>query len=257
MSQINLISSNIRFDNPHDGKNQWKNRIDLLTSTLLDFSPDIICTQEGRETQLRELESSLGNYKLIDENREWMEQRMYPCIYLKNTSFSLLRSGDIWLSETPLVPGSISFNSAFPRLATWCELMHSTGKSLIVVNVHLDHILESTRVSQINVLLTEINSINTSNLPIILCGDFNSSPDDEVRKNINIKKPKLYDPWMRKNLPEESSHHRFDGRQEIGHRIDWILIDNSISCSEIYLDKAHSNGLFPSDHFPLKAKLNL
>ena len=80
---------------------------------------------------------------------------MYPSLFVRSEQMSVKKSGDIWLSETPLIAGSKSFKSAFPRLCTWASVMwfqvegdKSKGEPLFIVNCHLDHVLEETRIRQ-------------------------------------------------------------------------------------------------------------
>lgn len=253
--QIKIISANIRFENANDGTNCWSNRLPLLQKVFTEFSPHILATQEGREQQIKSLAAALP-LKLVEHHREWIAERMYPCLYVNEEFVNVLNSGDIWLSETPHVKGSVSFKSAFPRLCTWMHIFHYESKQeYIVINTHLDHILEETRCEQINVLIKEINLINHKNLPLILIGDFNDSPYGHVRKIID-QKLFLKDPWQEKQRPEETTHHAFRGEKAAGgERIDWILVSNEFEVLDIKLDKRSFNDIYPSDHYPLLATL--
>lgn len=243
---ITVISSNIRFDNPADGVNQWSKRKDHLAKTLLSHSPLIIGTQEGREPQLREMGNLLPGYSLHDLNREWLSERMYPSFFVKEKTVTVLDSGDFWLSETPHIPGSCSFESAFPRLCTWIKVeIHQT--SLLVANVHLDHVKLSTRLEQVRVLSEEIRKIK-KNEKLIILGDFNDSPQSVLRNHLLSNFPTLFDPWRE---PEESSHHPFTGDHPDGSRIDWILIEDQFKNSKIKMLKDSHQGYWPSDHFPI------
>lgn len=246
---LRTASANIRFDNPADGDHDWSGRRNILANLLNDFAPHVIGTQEGREPQLRDLEGLLLNHKLVDLNRGWIDERMYPCIFINPAQVNVVDSGDIWLSETPYVAGSKSFESAFPRLCTWIKATHIESKTnFFYVNVHLDHILSSTRASQIQVLINETAKINTEKYPMIITGDFNESPFEEVREKINSQ-TSLYDPWIEKSLKEETSFHKFDGVNPEGSRIDWILADSFFKAEDIRLEKSDQRGIYPSDHF--------
>lgn len=250
--RLKIISSNIRYDNPEDGKHSWENRRPLLQKIFHDFHPDILGTQEGRESQIKSLSKSL-HFKLIDGHRKWIEERMYPCLFVNEERILVHKSGDIWLSKTPHISGSKSFKSSFPRLCTWMQITHlGTHQDYFVVNTHLDHVLEETRIHQANVLVREVQKINMRNLPLILLGDFNDSPKGEIRK-ILLENLDLIDPWIELGHPEETSHHAFKGEKEEGDRIDWILIPHSFMVEEIQLEKKSFNDIFPSDHYPLLA----
>ena len=250
--QLKLISSNIRFENAHDGIHSWENRCPLLLKIISDFHPDILATQEGREIQIKSL-ANLLPLKLIETHRTWIDERMYPCLYINEEQIKIKESGDIWLSETPMVPGSFSFNSAFPRLCTWMEVTHLVNnQDYFVVNTHLDHVLAETRLLQINVLIREIKILNLKNLPLILMGDFNDSPKSGVRNSL-LNSFDLKDPWLEAGHPEETSHHGFQENKNSGDRIDWILIPQAFAVEKIHLEKSSYNGIFPSDHYPLLA----
>jgi endonuclease/exonuclease/phosphatase family metal-dependent hydrolase len=251
---MNLISANIRFDNPLDNENAWKNRRTLLAKCLKEFEPDIVGTQEGRKDQLKDLSSLLTNLKMADSHRNWIPERMYPTIFYNPKTVTLKETGDIWLSKTPYEDGSKDFDSLFPRLFTYLKGTHEE-KEFFLVNVHLDHLKETTRASQIKVLLEELKKKAPAR--IILLGDFNEGPTGMVRAILKRELPDIYDPWIKLSFPEEGSHHKFKGILEDAQRIDWILLDKSISCENIFFDKSNENGIYPSDHFPLKAQIIL
>lgn len=243
---MKIMTSNIRFDNPKDGIQNWNERKIILKKIIETENPDLIGTQEGRWPQLLDLSRILPEYSLFSPHRNWIFERMYPCFFLKLNKFKIIRSGDIWLSETPDVAGSHSFNSTFPRLCTWLET-----DSSFFINTHLDHIKSTTRDEQIKTLINEVNKIKPTAKPIILMGDFNDGPDSNVRQILNAEW-KLADTW--KNL-EESSHHEFCGEKKDGKRIDWILIDKSLNFKNTKMIKTQENGIYPSDHFPIVTEL--
>jgi len=249
--ELNLLSSNIRYANPADGKNDWEFRRPMLLSLIENCGPDVLGTQEGREEQIRSLALGLKSLTLVEGHRQWISDRMYPCLFINTKKFEILRSGDIWLSDTPAVAASKSFESAFPRLCVWAEVqLKNTEMKFMLVNTHLDHVLQDTRKMQAQVLINQVRNINK--LPVILMGDFNESPTtfikEELEANLGLK-----DPWIEKNLAEETSHHSFQGVGAGGDRIDWILVPNSFEIKAIELVKTSFEGAYPSDHFPLFA----
>ncbi len=253
-----LISCNIRFDNPGDKENSWNYRKNLLVNTLKNHSPLLIATQEGRFDQLNELNTLLADYELIDSHRSWIKPRMYPSFFIKKNFIHVLKSQDIWLSETPDVAGSSSFNSAFPRLMTWIKIqLNHTNEKFFIVNTHLDHVNQETRIHQIKVLCHELMKIRDDDSKIIIMGDFNDPPEGPVRSVILEYFPTLIDSWKLFNSLEETSHHAFNGEDQNGSRIDWILTDQNLKIKNCFMDKTHDNGRFPTDHFPIVCKFIL
>lgn len=255
--KLSLITCNIRFDNPADGDNAWPHRRDLLIETLLKYSPDVIATQEGRYGQLVNMAALLPDYELIDSHRSWIKERMYPSFFIKKRKFEVIKSEDLWLSETPLIAGSRSFDSAFPRLMTWVKVqpINSEDKFLFV-NTHLDHIKTETRLNQVNVLAREIRRFWKEDSDLIIMGDFNDSPDSEVRKLLEKEFPGLQDTWKLFNPTEETSHHAFTGEMQNGSRIDWILVDSRLKVENCLMDKTQKDGKYPTDHFPIVCSIS-
>lgn len=252
-----VISANIRFANIEDGAHDWCYRKNFLSECLLAYCPDLIATQEGREGQLRELHSLLPGFSLLENHRQWIPERMYPCFYYNSDTIKPLRQIDYWLSEKPTEPESKSFGSLFPRLAIFCEFKFvNNGKNFIAVNCHLDHGNETTRTAQAKVLLEQLALFNQNQLPVLLMGDFNSGPGGPTHGLLleNCHQS-IKDPWIEHNLPECPSTHRFGTSAPRPERIDWILIPKTWGCREISMDKSARNGVFPSDHYPVKATL--
>lgn len=250
---IRVMSTNIRFENPLDKENDWPSRKEFLASLIIGNDPDLLGTQEGRRPQLLELDKLLNDYELVCSHRDWITERMYPCIFIKKGKFTVLKSGDKWLSETPDIAGTKSFDSAFPRLMTYAVLEDkSSGLYLLYVNCHLDHIKEATRLEQIKVLSNEILKIQDEwKVPLIISGDFNTSPFSDVRKTLETNVSNLRDPWFDLGFEEETSFHKFDGKDPDGSctRIDWILHQSPFKTNSIKMIKDHDDGLYPSDHF--------
>jgi endonuclease/exonuclease/phosphatase family metal-dependent hydrolase len=252
-----LVSSNIRFDNPADGANAWPQRRSLLAETLLAHAPDVIATQEGRFAQLKDFETILPGYEIVDQHRSWIKERMYPTFFVRKNAFEILRSEDVWLSETPEVAGSASFGSAFPRLMTLLRLQpKGSDVNIVFVNTHLDHVKPETRAAQVEVLVRETRRHLSPAAALVVMGDFNDAPTSGVRRIITDAFPALVDAWGACNEIEETSHHAFTGECQNGARIDWILVDRTLGIESCFLEKRTVDGRYPSDHFPVVCRLS-
>lgn len=246
---FSLVTANIRFDNPNDGHNRWGNRRAALTALLRRLEPDFIATQEGWHRQIDDIDSDLPDHRLADDHRSWIEDRMYPCIFYRQNRVELLESGDIWLSKTPDEPGSSSFGSSFPRLATWVRVRAGSGRYL-VANMHLDNSTDAVRRSQSLVARTVLADHLNAGDYLVLMGDFNEAPGGGVADAL-AQLGELYDPWIASKLPERGSYHAFAGESFEHDRIDWILLDRRLRYESIELDRSKIDGRYPSDHFPV------
>ena len=252
--KLHVASSNIRFDNPQDrDRGQgWNQRKKVLAQRIQAFNPLLLGTQEGRRPQLQDLQSLIG-LNMADAHRPWLAERMYPSLFF-HPSLTLKQSDDIWLSQTPRIPGSKSFNSTFPRLATWARFEWQQ-RLFVMANLHLDHQQPATRLEQIKVFTQEIKKVYR-NLPLLVSGDFNEGPQGAVYQWVT-EELSLVDPWTICRHPERSSHHKFNGDIRNGERIDWILTSRHFAPGNIFFDIHSQNQVFPSDHFPLFASLEL
>ena len=257
METLKIATTNIRFENPDDLENNWPKRKYIWAQIIKNHNPAIFCTQEGRQPQLKSILNLFKKYHLSFDSRPWISERMYPSVYY-HQDYSVIDSGDKWLSKTPDSPGSKSFGSMFPRLMNYSLLQkNNTSLKFYLFNCHLDHMDSNTRKEQAKVLVQEIKKINNQNLPQIICGDFNEGPNKSVREVLNQSGLEMVDPWISLKLPEDGSHHKFDGNNESNERIDWILCSKHFSPKKISLVKDHIDGMFPSDHFPVVAELEI
>ena len=253
---LTLISSNIRFDNPADGSLAWPHRRSFLAELLRSHQPDIIGTQEGRRPQIEDLAGLLPDHNLSAQGRQWIEERMYPCLFFRKNSFGTLACGDAWLSDAPQEAGSSFNGSAFPRLCTWNRISLQ-AQSFFIANVHLDYLDEGVRLKQALVLVEEIKKQVKPTDRLILMGDFNDAPGSQCHGAILEGLGSVRAPWIEVRGKEEPSHRSFTQAYDEAHRIDWIFVDHRIEVEDIFLDKSHRQDLWPSDHYPLVCKVKL
>ncbi|WVZ13226.1 hypothetical protein V8G54_017756 [Vigna mungo] len=101
------MTFNLHDDEPHDSPNTWEKRRDLCISVVTNHSPIILCTQQGYDQFGI---SRKGPQDTTDE---------HCTIFYDKEKVELLEGGTFWLSESPSVPGSISWGSEVPCIATW------------------------------------------------------------------------------------------------------------------------------------------
>ena len=109
----------------------------------------------------------------------------YSVIFYAKDRFTVNeeKSGTFWLSETPDVVGSLSFNSSHPRCATYATLTDvNTGEEFVVVNVHLDHVRGMKE--QSDVLINELIKRVGKDTPMFITGDMNSRLDSAAIQNM-------------------------------------------------------------------------
>ncbi|KAG6770171.1 hypothetical protein POTOM_025843 [Populus tomentosa] len=226
---LTVMTFNLHEDQAEDSPNSWEKRKDLCISVITNYSPMILCTQQGVKTQLDYLQQCLpaaivviifiGNtqdnveiirsscssklpsyatsycvlafkcYSQFGISRKGSQEASdeHCTIFYDKEKVELLEGGTFWLSESPSVPGSISWGAAAPCIATWAisfpilvlSILHwiePPGFSFQIVNTNMDEF--SPRARRRSALLTwqHIASLPPS-LPVVYCGGFNTQKE--------------------------------------------------------------------------------
>jgi len=254
---VRVMTFNLRFENDFDGDNRWENRCELLAKTILTYGPDIVGTQEGKPSQLDFLCRRLTRYRISADSRRWDRECQYPTLFYLEQSFRFLEGGEFWLSETPAVHRSKSWDSAFPRMVSYAHFeAGKTGQRLWSLVTHLDHISERARIEGAKMVRTWASGRKGA---IILVGDFNDCPGSEVHQVLTFPNGPFLDTWESLGRREDESSYTQHGFTGVGAkgRIDWILATPEFQVIEATIGRDHEEGRYPSDHFPYWVDLKL
>jgi len=246
---MRLMTFNIRFANPEDGPNRWEFRKELVLETIWAWSPDLIAAQEVTVPQLEYLATHLTGYAPFIQHRDIDPTCQYPTIFYQSETIVPGEGNEFWLSETPQVHRSKSWDSAFPRMVTY-GLFREVRRDLwfYFANTHLDHISGMARIQGAIMLRDLFRRLEE---PAILAGDFNDQPSSEVHRTLTGPGSRLRDSWEVLQQPENgvSTHHGFDGKY-FGGRIDWILLTEPFFLKTARIITYNQANRYPSDHFP-------
>lgn len=260
---LNVMSFNIRYDNPDDSLNNWQYRKDVAAKTIKNQNADIVGTQEVLVNQLNDLKSRLPEYNAIGVGREdGIEKGEYSAILYKKDRFKEIKSGYFWLSETPEVAGSKGWDGACERIATWAILEDiSSKKQLFFINTHLDHVGKIARQEGVTLLLSRANAL-ANGLPIIMTGDFNATPESDVIKHVtNVNSPEHL--IHSKDIAVEKSgtdwtFHGF-GKVPMERRefIDYVFVSKGIKVAKHSVLPEKLDDTFISDHSVVVAQIEI
>ncbi len=258
--KLNVMSFNIRYDNPEDGENNWQYRKDVAAEIVHKYDIDLLGTQEVLVNQLIDLEERLSDYSSIGVGREdGIHQGEHSSIFYKKEKFEKIDSGDFWLSDTPDIV-SVGWDAVLERIASWVKLKDkNTGIEFLFMNVHLDHVGKEARNNSIDLLLEKTKEYG-DNLPVILTGDFNARPTSEIiQKMVNSENEYyLKDSRSIATVVEGAEGTFHDFKEEPNHpegRIDYIFVNNKIEVSKYLSIDKKLNGIFLSDHVPIFAEI--
>ena len=251
---------NIRLQN--DGDEQagygWSVRRDRVADYIKSHKIDIIGMQEVLHAQLEDLLARMPEYDYVGVGRHDGKQagEYSPVFFLKDR-FDVLEKGNFWLSETPEVPGSIGWDAALERVASYAKLKDKkTGKVFMAVNTHFDHVGVTARRESAKLIMSKIQEI-VGDQPAVVTGDFNVTEDDEAYKTMISNEFKMNDSYhmTTNNTGPNYTWHEYC-RLPLNKRekIDFIFITPSIKVSHTHIEEPNPEALL-TDHNPHWADL--
>ena len=253
VSNLKVLSFNVRYGTANDGENSWQFRKEQLFDLLRLENADIIGLQEALDGQLKEILAQFPEYESIGVGREdGIAKGEYAAILFKKDKLKIAEKGWFWFSDKPDEPGSKTWGNNVTRICTWTLFNEkSTGKQFYFYNLHLDHESQTSREKSSQLLLKYIEG---KTLPAIITGDFNAGEDNQA---IKILLKAGFEDSFRKIHPdvkEASTYHAFKGGTK-GDKIDYILCTKDFKVSGAEINRTNRNGRYPSDHFPINALL--
>ena len=247
-----VMSYNVRNSKAKDGENNWDNRRSATPAMLKAVKPDVFGVQEAYPNQEQYILETAPDYKCYGVGRDdGVDKGERMSVFYNTKRFELKDHGTWWLSETPDVP-SLGWDAKCVRTATWVLLKDKkNGKEFYFVNTHLDHV---GRQAQRNGLLLVVSKIREMNpdIPMILTGDFNVTPQDSVLKALNglmldsrtVAKKTVSDP-------------SFNGFKKTGGSVIDYIYFSGFSSAESFrvVNEDFAGKPFISDHYPIVSEL--
>ncbi|MDY3558292.1 endonuclease/exonuclease/phosphatase family protein [Gemmata sp. JC673] len=264
--EVRVMSFNIRYGTAKDGENHWDKRKEFLADTVKAFGPDLLGTQETLIFQRDFLSQKLTGYEGLGVGREdGKEKGETTALYWRKARFEKTDGGHFWLSETPNVAGSKSWDSSLPRMATWVklkDLAKPDAKPVLFVNTHFDHIGKKARIEGAKLIRDRIGALGAG-CSVVVTGDFNSGEDSEPYRALFAARDKNESPVVDsfraahpKREPNEGTFTDFKAGPVKGDRIDWIGVSRDWTVIGAEIDRTEKAGRTPSDHFPVTATLS-
>ncbi|MFZ2285843.1 MAG: endonuclease/exonuclease/phosphatase family protein [Bacteroidales bacterium] len=254
---IDVMTFNIRYDNPRDSVNAWPNRAVMVAGFVNDQIPDLLGMQEVLWHQYEYLDSALAGYGSVAAGRDDGLRGGEACpVFWRHGRFDKLASGTFWLSSTPEVPGSVGWGAALTRITTWVRLYDKTVRdTLLYLNTHFDHISDSARVMSSGVLLKRVRELAGDN-DFIITGDFNARPESLAIAKMT-EGGFAVDSYVISATPPAGESYTFNGwSYEPGEgRIDYIFVRNGMKVSSHKTHRMIEDGIFISDHWPVTVRV--
>jgi len=255
MAQYRFMTCNIRIQTPHDGEQQFLNRVDFVCRTLLELAPDVIGFQELDHRMRLEILSPLPGYAILGAGRNPDHLGEGAPIAYRQNRLMPERLYSEMLSFQPHVPGTTygGDQSPCPRLFSCADFMPiNGGKPFRFMNVHTDHVGPVSRQLAVTQMLQSLATQNALRpMPTVITGDFNALPDAPEMKPL-AEFPGLHDATS--DLP--GTFHNYE-RLNPPVKIDYIYLTDEWKDVQTQLLHPKEGALCFSDHDPIMVSVTL
>lgn len=255
--QLNVMTFNIRFNNPGDSLDAWPYRKEMVASQILFHQTHIAGLQEALHEQVIDLKNSLTRYKYVGVSRSAIKEKgEYTAIFYDTTFLQVLQSATFWLAEQTDVPGKKGWDAALERIVTWAKFKdRRTKKVFYFFNTHFDHVGIIAKKESALLLKQKVKDI-AGNSPVIITGDFNARPGEDPIMILTDRNKidSFTDAKEVSQLPHYGPTGTFNGfrsKETDDRPIDFIFIKNGVDVYKHATLSQTWRGHFSSDHFPV------
>lgn len=261
---LGVMSFNIRYGTANDGENRWANRREFLFDVIRTADADLIGLQEALHSQIQEILAAVPHYGVVGVGRDDGKTRgEYAAILFRKDRLHVAESGTFWFSDTPEVVASSSWGNTITRICTWARFVDRDGRAFWHFNVHLDHQSQPSRERSGALLAERVRQRRVSTEPAIVTGDFNVGEDNAALLPLlaaSAAGPPLLRDTFRVLHPDErpvGTFTGFDLARTDGPKIDYVLVTPEVQVLAAGIIRTSRNGRYPSDHFPVTARVQL
>ena len=260
---VRVLSFNIRYGTADDGMNAWPRREELVYDVIQQGKSDFVGLQEALRFQIDAIREAVPAYHEVGVGRDDGRQAgEYSAILYKPDRWRVADSGTLWLSDTPDVPGSMTWGNEITRIVTWARFVEKeSGRGVWVFNTHFDHVSQPSRVKSAELLASRVASRQPPD-PVIVTGDFNAGENNPVilylKNSTNESPVELVDTFRVLHPDEEAvgTGGGFEGLRN-GPKIDYVFTQPDAEVREAGIIRDNRDGRYPSDHFPVYAEIAL
>ena len=230
-------------------------RIKGIIDLIKRYDPDVIFLQEVTlkwykilRKEFKDIYTFKGRDRLyLDKDCLKRDKERNPVLFKKDR-FSLLSSHTYWLGPDIMSPSKFE-GSVFKRIFTSVKLKDTkNNKKIQAISTHFDYLKPEVREQQAEVLASYLKKQKG---PLALAGDFNGEPTE---KGYSLIANELTDLSV-KFHETHITYHAYDKFEH--EKIDYIFLSKDINAKEFKLIKDKYEGVPPSDHYPLFAKIKI
>lgn len=265
-----VLGCNIRVALPEDDAigRGWTARKKACIQLIKAQKPDLIGFQEVLKAQADDLKREMPDYGCfgfegpeMDVNPETYNGIAKNLVMYAKKRYEMISAGCYWLSETPEIGGSKSWNTARARHVNWLRLKdRQSGHEFRIMAVHLDHKDQEARNKQGQLIVKETAQY-LPDFPQLLIGDFNVDATNPVYDIIT--KGGWEDTYRTIHGSGEpgATFHNFLGKEyqktsgKTTGKIDFIFTRGKLKAEGAKIIMDQVDGIYPSDHYFVTAEV--
>ncbi|NQX27352.1 endonuclease/exonuclease/phosphatase family protein [Microbacteriaceae bacterium VKM Ac-2854] len=248
---LHVMTLNIRRPFPHLPRahpDRWTNRRAEVRRLMATEKPAVLAVQEAMPAQLEAVSAALGGRPWLGYGRDARLGGERVALFIDQERLEVRSWDQLALSSAPLVPGSRSWGSAYPRTAVIARLRdRATGAEFTMVATHLDVLSARARMRGARMIAQQLGDG-----PAILLGDANAPIGSAPFRELSA----LVDAWAcadERLTPEWGTWANYRAPR-LGPRIDWILVSPGI---RVLRAGVNAGAFAASDHLPVQAVLRV
>lgn len=256
-SDLDVMTFNVRYNNPGDAENAWPKRKSLVADFLTQTTPDLVGLQEALKSQQDDILASNPEFAAVGVGRDDGKSRgEFSSILFRSDTFTPLENGTFWLSATPAKIASTTWGNDIPRICTWARFrIKTTGETFYLFNTHFDHRSQPSREKSAQLILERISQRRFASDPVILTGDFNASETNPAITALGASLTETF----RAVDPDAVDVGTFHGFKPTNGRdkIDYVFTSPDITIKKATIHRPRPGGRYVTDHEPVSASLTL
>lgn len=253
---LTVMTFNVRYGTAEDGENHWRHRREQLFALLREQRADAVGLQEALRFQLDEIVASVPGYAFVGVGRaDGRQDGEYAAILYRTDRLTPRRTDTFWFSDTPGVVRSVSWGNRIERICTWAYFEDREGPPFYLYNLHLDHQSQPSRERSVELLLKVVGA-RDPRAPAVVTGDFNAGEDNAATAAMRAS---FRDSFrvLHAEAAEVGTFSGFAPGRTGGDKIDFVFVEPGTEVLEAAIVRSSRAGRYPSDHFPVTARIRL
>ena len=253
-----------------------RKRRSLVVETIRKMDPDVFGVQEALARQMDYLVESLPAYAFVGVGRDDGKRKgEYSAIFYRKSRLrrDAEEGGTFWYSDTPERAGTKGWGNQVVRICTWSRFTdRKTGQGVYFFNTHWDHESQPSREKAGRLLARRVEARKHQADPVVVAGDFNATETNPgvaylLGDSVVLAGGTEPEKWSRPQRsaflelhPDRADRRTFNGwTGERGGKamIDHVLVSPEWKIRKSWIEYHHQGTMWPSDHFPVAAVLEL